>query len=222
MTHNDTGLTEQAARFMADFESYPDIAEMSYAARRILAAAADLFYRSGAAATSVRDLTRACGLTPGALYNHFASRDELLYVLVRSGYVQTEQVLDAALSQLDTDDPEERLSTYVRSFTTLHLRFPAIAQLAYREYVHLTGPHLQDVLDHRHRMREMLIDILRTGEQQGSFQLIDGLSAAGQATMVFDICGRTSEWFSPAHAAPEGLAERYVVAALRLVGAKNG
>jgi TetR/AcrR family transcriptional regulator, cholesterol catabolism regulator len=219
MTRIDTVVTEQAGRFMADFESYPDIAEMSHAARRILAAAAALFYRYGAAATSVRDLTKACGLTPGALYNHFDSREELLYVLVRSGYLKTEWAVRDALADA-SDDPRERLSGYVSAFTTLHMHFPAIAQLAHREYVHLGGERLDEINARRARLRESLIDILRAGQAQGSFELISGLSAAGQATMVLDICSRTSEWFSANPAATDGLIDRYVVAALRLVGAK--
>ena len=219
MSRIETGVTEQADRFLHDFESYPDIAEMSVAARRILAAAAALFYRHGAAATSVRDLTKACGLTPGALYNHFASRDELLYVLVRSGYLKAEREVTDALRHC-TDDPAERLGAYVRAFTAMHLQYPAFAQLAHREYVHLVDAHLESVSDCRQRLRQQLIDILQEGEHTGTFELIDGLSAAGQATMVFDICSRTSEWFNPSQA-PDGLIERYVIAALRLVGAKN-
>jgi AcrR family transcriptional regulator len=219
MAHNDSELTEQAAKFLADFESYSDIADMTFAARRILAAAAALFYRSGAPATSVRDLTKACGLTPGALYNHFESRDELLFVLVRSGHRKSSQAVLDALA-IAGDDPREQLAGYVRAYTTLHLRYPAMAQLSHREYVHLSEPHLQEIEDSRLFMRQRLIEILRTGQGKGTFELISGLSAAGQATMVLDICSRTSEWFTPAEAAPEGLIERYVVAALRLVGAR--
>ena len=50
---------------------------------RIAEAAIELFYSQGATATSVRDITSACGLTPGALYNHFSSKEQLLYVLIR-------------------------------------------------------------------------------------------------------------------------------------------
>jgi TetR/AcrR family transcriptional regulator, cholesterol catabolism regulator len=220
MTHETDELTQRSQKFLADFAAYPDIAEMSYAARRILAAAATLFYRDGAASTSVRDLTKACGLTPGALYNHFASRDEVLYVLVRSGYGRTESEIAAAVGAAG-DDPRRRLIAYVRAYTSLHLRFPAFAQLAHREYVHLPEPQLAEINDRRDRLRESLIAILQAGATEGAFELIGGLSPAGQATMVLDICSRTSEWFSPNATSTEGLVERYVVAALRLVAART-
>ena len=45
---------------------------------KIAEAAVELFYRKGAPGTTVREITAACGLSPGALYNHFDSKDHLL------------------------------------------------------------------------------------------------------------------------------------------------
>jgi AcrR family transcriptional regulator len=49
---------------------------------RILAAARELFVERGYAGTSVRDLAEHLGMTKGALYYHFSSKEELLYALV--------------------------------------------------------------------------------------------------------------------------------------------
>jgi AcrR family transcriptional regulator len=52
-----------------------------YMARRreeILEAAKACFAREGFHATSMRDIYRECGLSPGAVYNHFASKDEIV------------------------------------------------------------------------------------------------------------------------------------------------
>ncbi|HEX3795683.1 MAG TPA: helix-turn-helix domain-containing protein, partial [Acidimicrobiales bacterium] len=43
---------------------------LSGPALRLLKAADTLFYSQGAPATTVREITNACGLTPGAMYNH--------------------------------------------------------------------------------------------------------------------------------------------------------
>lgn len=50
--------------------------------RRILDAATELFNERGYAGTSIRDITERLGMTKGALYYHFASKDELLYAMV--------------------------------------------------------------------------------------------------------------------------------------------
>src|SRR5260370_16559297 len=64
---------------------------------RLAEAAVELFGTRGAPATSVRDITAVCGLSPGALYNHFASKEELLYVLVRDIHLQVDARMAATL-----------------------------------------------------------------------------------------------------------------------------
>lgn len=209
------------AVFSRRFEDEPDLSDLSDAARRILAAAAAVFYRRGSAATSVRDLARACGLSPGALYNHFDSRDAVLYTLVSTGHHQVERALEAAAARAD-GTPEDRLRQFVHSYTERHLLFPEFAQLVHREYVHLSADRRAETVERRRRIREQLVDILRAGQDTGRFKLIDGPDAAvGQAMMVMDMCSRTSEWFNPSKPSAD-LTERYVTAALRLVGATAG
>ena len=50
--------------------------------RRILEAATELFHERGYAGTSIRHITERLGMTKGALYYHFTSKDELLYAMV--------------------------------------------------------------------------------------------------------------------------------------------
>lgn len=47
----------------------------------ILAAAKGCFAREGFHATSMRDIYRECGLSAGAVYNHFASKEEIVRAL---------------------------------------------------------------------------------------------------------------------------------------------
>ncbi len=49
---------------------------------RILQAALGLFVRNGYHGTSISDITRKVGLTKGALYAHFNSKDELLIRII--------------------------------------------------------------------------------------------------------------------------------------------
>jgi AcrR family transcriptional regulator len=72
----------------------------------ILEAAKACFAREGFHATSMRDIYRECGLSPGAVYNHFASKDEIVRSLgeerLREAQAQRE-----ALELID--DPVEAL-----------------------------------------------------------------------------------------------------------------
>lgn len=213
-------LPELRQRFELLFDNEPELQQLTTAARRLLAVAATLFFEHGSAATSVRKLTRACGLTPGALYNHFGSRDELLFTLVRTGHVRAQRDLDAAIGTRPVT-PRESLSRFVHAYTEIHLRFPPFSQLIHREYVHLSPERKAEIVLRRRQMRDQLVSILRDGVGDGSFRLVGGPQAeVGSAMMVLDMCSRTSEWFNPAQPS-QSFSDRYAAAALRLVGARE-
>jgi AcrR family transcriptional regulator len=64
---------------------------------RILAEAAEWFARGGYAATSMRDIAAAVGVTPGALYVHFPSKGQLLLAVYAEGVARIGAAVDAAI-----------------------------------------------------------------------------------------------------------------------------
>jgi AcrR family transcriptional regulator len=217
-----SGVANDAGVFARSFEGAPELAELSHAARRVLAMSAALFYRQGAAGTSIRDITRACGLSPGALYNHFASKDDVLYVLVCHGHERLERRVATALGAA-APDPPAQLAAFARAYVLGHLVHPELAQVVRREYLHLSAPRYQEIVARRRRLRDQLRDLLRTGARSEHFDLIDGPDPGAKrvALMVLDMCSRTSEWYDPGRAeARDKLADRYATAALRLAGVR--
>jgi AcrR family transcriptional regulator len=210
----------EPAVFEQVFAAAPDLAHLTYAARRVLAMSAALFYRQGAAGTSIRDITRACGLSPGALYNHFASKDDVLHELVRHGHESLEQRIAAALQDIP-DEPVARTSAFVHAYVMGHLVHPELAQVVRREYLHLSPVRYDAVVRRRRALRQQLSGLLRHGAATGVFDLIEGRDGDIRvAVMVLDMCSRTSEWYDPRRSEPpRRLADRYVIAALRLAGA---
>jgi AcrR family transcriptional regulator len=51
---------------------------------KILEAALDLFFKKGYTATSIHEITESVGLTKGALYSHFKSKEDLLHTLFQA------------------------------------------------------------------------------------------------------------------------------------------
>ena len=62
--------------------------------RRLLAEATRLFAERGYEGTSVSEIVRAAGVTKGAMYHHFAAKDDLLYEIYH-------QVIGAQLAGLE-------------------------------------------------------------------------------------------------------------------------
>lgn len=79
---------------------------------RLLAAAVDVIRAKGFAATSVDDLCRAAGVTKGAFFHHFASK-EALGVAAAGHWAETTTAFFAAAPYHAPADPLDRVLAYV-------------------------------------------------------------------------------------------------------------
>lgn len=174
-------------------------------------------------ATTVREITAACGLTPGALYNHFSSKEELLFALVRGKHLVIEREMAAAQRAADPD-PVSQLSAIVQVYVRVHVRYRHGALVANREYVHLTGSRLAEIVAIRRRLRDRLVGVLAAGASAGAFDICggDGPGAAKLlASTILDMCIHAGSWLrvdGPAEL--RELEERFVAMALRLAGGR--
>jgi AcrR family transcriptional regulator len=192
--------------------------------QRLAAAAVELFYRQGALSTSVRQITEACGLTPGALYNHFESKEQLLYVVIRDIHLRLESVLSGARAAV-AGDPVAELSAVVKVYVARHSDHQQTARVANREFTLLTGERYDEIVAIRRRLRDGVVDVLLEGQKKQVFDLIggDGRAAAVLTALpILDMCVHISEWFHEhrplSHA---DLEARYIGLALRMAGART-
>lgn len=89
-----------------------------------MAAAADLFYRQGYRATGINQVIAASGVAKASFYDHFPSKDDLLYAYLqqtaRNELAEIRKLLDAAPSARE------------RFFTPLRMLIPWFESSAYR------------------------------------------------------------------------------------------
>ena len=192
--------------------------------QRIEEVALDLFAAQGFRATSVKDLMLACGLTPGALYNHFPSKDDLLFsILWRAGEELT-ALVDAATTSADTDDPADQLFRLCEAFALFGVRHPKETKIANVDYVELTGENLKKEIDYRKANRRRFERILEEGIAQGVFALpkLDGKNDVKHAaTALANVTLRLSEAQGPyPRGGHEALARFHAELALSMVRAR--
>jgi len=191
----------------------------SEAAVRVQGAARQLFYERGYLATSIRDLASACGVTPGAIYNHFASKHDLLYSIIRS----THEVLDQRLFNAVTSAgpaPHDQLRSLVTSFVEYNCLHPEEARVTNREYVQLPVELLNSVLVMRRRIRSMFVNVLVRGQELGEFEIAGGRTSpvAVVAMAIINMCILAAEWYDPAGPLPvDAVAAVHAGMAVRMV-----
>jgi AcrR family transcriptional regulator len=97
-------------------------------AEKIAAAARKLLDREGAEAVTMRRVAKAVGITPMALYRHFADREGLLNALADAGFEQ----LAAKVATADRPgEPEERLMKNLDVFLDFGLEKPRLFELMF-------------------------------------------------------------------------------------------
>jgi len=173
--------------------------ERSPSSEAIQAAAFELFARRGYLAASVREVMQACGLTQGALYNHFPSKDQLLATLIRTTQDGLEAECAAAVAAAAGDTRAE-LCAFVEAFTVRHCKRRTEALVANRDFEWLKPASLQEIVASRRRIRDMLVDILQRGVAAEVFRLpaIAGRSDARLVAMaILNQSIHVSSWFKP-------------------------
>lgn len=186
----------------------------SAAVRALLVSAVLCFSRQGFHATTTRDITTAVGLSPGALYVHFPSKEDVLFEIVRTGHARA---LDAIESQPDDGDVVEYVRRLVTSHVAWHARHHTVARVCQYELAALSPEHLAVVLDLRQRFSDVLRSAVTRGARAGVFAVPD-VNRVVRAVLSLGI--DLVRWYELDGAdSPDELGAFYADLALRMVGA---
>jgi TetR/AcrR family transcriptional regulator, cholesterol catabolism regulator len=193
----------------------------SPALERVMAAGIDLFYESGFLATTIRAITGACGLTAPAYYNHFESKEALLYTIISDA----NSVLESQLEKLDLENvaPAEALQLLVKVLVEFNLTWPKDARIANREYGFLQPPLREEVIEHRRRVRSLFETVLaapglpRGLLPAGSPRETQSMEVRLLAISIINLCISSSDWFrSEGPLSVEAVCDTYCRLALRM------
>jgi len=186
----------------------------SDAVRALLVSAVVCFSRNGFHATTTRDITAAVGLSPGALYVHFPSKEDVLFEIVRTGH---ERALEAMRTQEDTGDPVDYVRGLVARHVAWHARHHTVARVCQYELAALTPEHQAVVMNLRQQFSAVLRSAVTKGMRAGVFDTPDvNRSVRAVLSLGIDLV----RWYRLDGAdSPEALADFYADLALRMIGA---
>jgi AcrR family transcriptional regulator len=103
----------------------------SPARRRLVETALACFAEQGFHATSTREIAQRSGLSPSAVYFHFATKSDLLAAIALWGHHTSLRTIEDALVG---DDPAERLRSVIRALVVWHVEHLELARvIAYEQ-----------------------------------------------------------------------------------------
>ncbi|KUJ67326.1 TetR family transcriptional regulator [Streptomyces albus subsp. albus] len=146
--------------------------------QRLLAAATRLFAEQGYDRTSVQEIVEAAGVTKGALYHYFGSKDDLLHEVYGRVLRLQQERLD---SFAEADAPvEERLRAAAADVVVTTIENIDDATIFFRSMHHLSPEKHRQVRAERRRYHERFRQLIEEGQRSGVF------SDATPADLVVD------------------------------------
>lgn len=135
---------------------------------RLLAEATRLFAERGYDRTSVQEIVEAAGVTKGALYHYFGSKDDLLHeIYARVLRLQTER-LDAIASR---DTPvAERLAEAAADVVVTSIQNLDDTKIFFRSMHQLSPEKQKAVRAERRRYHERFRSLVEEGQRDGHFR----------------------------------------------------
>jgi AcrR family transcriptional regulator len=191
-------------------------------AQQLLTSAVVCFARNGFHATTTRDITSAVGLSPGALYVHFSSKEDVLFEIVRIGH---ERALSALRGDQDRSaagggaDPVGELSELVRRFVSWHAYHHTVARICQYELPGLEPEHFARVAELRGEINAEFRDAVARGVEAGVFDVAD-LNRSVRAIISLGV--DLVRWYRlDGPDSPEALGEEYATLVQRMLAAPS-
>jgi TetR/AcrR family transcriptional regulator, cholesterol catabolism regulator len=184
--------------------------------QHILHHSANIFADLGYERASIRDLSRATGISLSGLYYYFQSKQNLLYLIQLKAFTDILESLQNRLA--DVSDPEERLRIFIQNHLEYFLSHPAEMKVLSHEEDALGKPYRNEIAAIKRRYynvaREIFDDLLRERASSGLNPRVAVLSLYGMMNWIY-------KWHKPkVDPDAEQLAEN--IAAIFLHGVLNG
>ena len=152
----------------------------------------DLFFRKGYFATSISDIAKGSGIQKASIYYHYASKEELLFHILKSTMDDLTTYLEGCLEK--TEGLENQVRAAVRGHVRFHLERQKENFIANSELRGLTVDHYQAIVKLRDEYESIFQDLIRQGAEGGVFA--DGdvkiLSYA-----ILTLCTAGASWYKP-------------------------
>jgi TetR/AcrR family transcriptional regulator, cholesterol catabolism regulator len=189
-------------------------------AQRIMTAAVDQFHERGFKGTSVRDITSACGLTPGSLYIYFDSKDALLRDVVRYADHFLEERTQQSLADLGDEDPIKVFVKLVEAYAWYLMEHQKIANVGAKYWQDLAAPEREVTQAVRRRVTSRFADAIERARRAGVIDAVPADEVRITAVALLGMLNGMLTWYAPdGRLSKAELADRMTELARRLIGA---
>ena len=162
--------------------------------KKILTLARNLFWQNGYQGVSMRDLARAYGCQPANLYNHFKTKESILYEVLLE---EMEQIIRpiSHLKDAEDGDPVSQLRFIISSHLRITLSHRRSAKMLFDVALgNLSSADRKVIVSMRDTYDSIIRKVIQRGQKKGIF-LPHNEKLVG--FMISSMITRTRIWFHP-------------------------
>ena len=157
-------------------------------------AAVSLFAAQGYANTSVQQIVEAAGVTKGAMYHYFESKDDLLFAIYERMLSLQKSHLDEIIARGGAVD--DVLRAVCIDVVETSIEFLPEGTVFFRSQHMLTAPRQQEVVRRRREYHDAFAGLVRRGQDEGRYRT--DIPHAVLIAHFFSDIHYLSHWYDPA------------------------
>ncbi len=167
--------------------------------RQIADAAVQLFIEKGFHKTTTRQIASAAGFSIGSLYEYFASKEDILYLVCESIHAEVERGVTMVMSQ--ATGGQDALSAVIREYFKVCDRMSDFILLIYQETQSLPVQWQKRVLENELRIAGLFIEALARIASTGELPNLDerSLELTAHNIVVLGHMWTFRRWFLTRH-----------------------
>jgi TetR/AcrR family transcriptional regulator, cholesterol catabolism regulator len=173
--------------------SLPPFRDAEAKLQHILLHSAQIFADQGFEATSIRDISRATGVSLSGLYYYFESKQKLLYLIQINAFTLIIERANARLA--DVHNPQVRLRTLVQNHIEYFLSHPHEMKVMAHEENALEPPYREEVATIKRRYYTLAREIFEA--VTAGTALPAGLSPRVAVLSLFGMMNWLYKWHNP-------------------------
>lgn len=144
----------------------PGPVDLPPSAKALADSALKEFDKHGFHAASTRAICSNAGLSTGALYAHFRSKEEILFWWINNGHSAGLKIAEDAVQ---CDGPAiAQLARLVRDFTVMCTRNPTAIRVTERDLNALSDEHFKQIIAKRRRLNRLTTSLIEQGISEKS------------------------------------------------------
>lgn len=160
----------------------------------IVASSIKVFTKDGYHSTNMRELAKACGMSTGAIYHYFGSKEDILFMIIDTATHGQADIIENLAKELESIPTPEALDKLIGAHFRWHDEHQDVTLFVYQETKNLSKEARQRIFDSEMRIFEAFRSLLERGVKAGELD-VDNCTLCAHNIIIIGHSWAIRRWF---------------------------